>query len=111
MSSAHVERLRDDLRLKIRGTARVITGAFVISLFWLLAAPPAHAYIDPGSSSYVLQVVIGAAAGVGLALATFRRRIAASVRRLFRREATKSRHQPNSESASSADEGDSASDR
>ncbi|MDP8959430.1 MAG: hypothetical protein M3N51_09590 [Actinomycetota bacterium] len=26
---------------------------------WLLVVPPAHAYIDPGSGSYVFQVLIG----------------------------------------------------
>jgi hypothetical protein len=32
-------------------------------------------YIDPGSSSFIIQILIGAAAGVGLAIATFWRKI------------------------------------
>ena len=33
------------------------------------------AYIDPGSGSFIIQILIGAAAGAGLAIATFWRRI------------------------------------
>jgi hypothetical protein len=52
----------------------VYIGSFL--LFWLIAAPGAHAaYIDPGSSSFIIQILIGAAAGLGLAIATFWRRI------------------------------------
>jgi hypothetical protein len=32
-------------------------------------------YIDPGSSGFIVQILIGAAAGMGLAIATFWRRI------------------------------------
>ena len=46
-----------------------------VLLFWLIAAPNAHAYIDPGSSSFIVQMLIGAAAGAALAIATFWRRI------------------------------------
>lgn len=34
-------------------------------------------YIDPGSGSFIIQILIGAAAGAGLAIATFWRRIKA----------------------------------
>lgn len=32
-------------------------------------------YIDPGSTNFIIQILIGAAAGAGLAIATFWRRI------------------------------------
>jgi predicted permease len=46
-------------------------------LFSFIAAPHANAYIDPGSSSFVIQIIIATAAGAGLAIATFWRRIRA----------------------------------
>ena len=43
---------------------------FVIKLFFfLLIAGPAHAYLDPGSFSIVLQSILAAIAGLG---ATYR---------------------------------------
>jgi hypothetical protein len=46
-----------------------------VLLFSFIAAPHAHAYIDPGSSSMLIQIILGAAAGVGLAIATFWNRL------------------------------------
>lgn len=40
-------------------------------------------YIDPGSSSFIVQMLIGAAAGAGLAIATFWRRIRTFFSNLF----------------------------
>lgn len=59
-----------------RGT-RLIVYVTSVFLFWFIAAPYAHAYIDPGSSSFIVQMLIGAAAGAALAIATFWRRILA----------------------------------
>ena len=33
---------------------------------WLLAEAPAHAYLDPGSGSMLLQVLLGGFAAVGV---------------------------------------------
>ena len=63
-----------------RGPKLIVYVASVL-LFWLIAAPSAQAYIDPGSSSFIVQMLIGAAAGAGLAIATFWRRIIAFFRR------------------------------
>ena len=55
---------------------RALLGSFAsLWVFWLIAAPSASAYIDPGSSSFIVQILIGAFAGIGLAVATFWRRI------------------------------------
>ena len=59
-----------------RGT-RLLVYVSSVLLFWFIAAPYAQAYIDPGSSSFIVQMLIGAAAGGALAIATFWRRIAA----------------------------------
>ncbi len=61
----------------LRRGCRVIVYLTSVFLFWTIAAPSAHAYIDPGSSSFIIQILIGAAAGAGLAVATFWRRIRA----------------------------------
>ena len=50
----------------------LITGA-------LLAPEPAHAYVDPGAGSLVIQGIIAAVVGVGLTLRLYWRRI----RKLF----------------------------
>jgi hypothetical protein len=63
-----------------RGT-RLIVYISSVFLFWFIAAPGAHAYIDPGSSSFIVQMLIGAAAGAALAVATFWRRIIGFFRR------------------------------
>jgi hypothetical protein len=62
-------------------SARVAVYVASVLLFWFIAAQPAQAYIDPGSSSFIIQILIGAAAGGALAIATFWRRIVAFFRR------------------------------
>jgi hypothetical protein len=66
--------------------ARIVVYAGVISILLGAAAPSAHAYIDPGSSSYVIQILIGAFAAGGLAIATFWRRIRLFLGRVFGRD-------------------------
>jgi hypothetical protein len=65
----------------LRRGPRLITYVCSVLLFWLIAAVPANAYIDPGSSSFIVQMLIGAAAGLALAIATFWRRILGFFRR------------------------------
>ena len=69
----------------LRGISRVALCIVALLLFWTVAAPNAHAYIDPGSSSFIIQILIGAAAGAGLAIATFWRRIRAFFAKVFGR--------------------------
>lgn len=47
---------------------------FTLSLL-LVAAPSAHAYLDPGSGSAILQGVIGALAAIGITLKLYWHRI------------------------------------
>ncbi len=58
-----------------RRSVRLVTYVAAVFLFWTIAAPSAHAYIDPGSTNFIIQILIGALAGAGLAIATFWRRI------------------------------------
>ena len=52
----------------------------------LLALPSiAHAYLDPGTGSYVVQLLIGTVLGGLFALGVFWRRVLAFLKRLFKR--------------------------
>jgi hypothetical protein len=62
--------------------AAVLVAAGALSL---IASPSAHAYIDPQSGSYVIQILIAGLAAGGLAVATFWRRIFAFFKRLVGR--------------------------
>jgi hypothetical protein len=59
--------------------------AGALLLFALLLPSTAHAYLDPGTGSYVLQILIGTVLGGLFALGMFWRRVVASIARLFRR--------------------------
>ena len=43
--------------------------------FSLITVPAAHAYVDPGTGSYIFQVVIGAMLGAAVAIKLFWRRL------------------------------------
>ena len=47
----------------------------VVIGFWLLVVPVANAYVDPGTGSYVFQVLIGIFLGAAVAVKVFWRRI------------------------------------
>ena len=49
---------------------RALRVAFVLPAL-LLLAPPAHAYLDPGTGSMLLSALIGLAAALGLGLKMF----------------------------------------
>jgi hypothetical protein len=53
---------------------------------WLLLAPSVvYAYLDPGTGSYVLQLVLGTLLGGLFALGLFWRRVVAFLKRFFQR--------------------------
>jgi hypothetical protein len=51
----------------------------------LVLSAPAAAYIDPGTGSIVLQMLVAGALGAAFAVKRFWRRIAASLRSAFKR--------------------------
>ncbi len=55
------------------------------TLLLLLVPSLAHAYLDPGTGSYVLQLLLGTVLGGLFAVGVFWRRVVASVKRLFKR--------------------------
>lgn len=64
---------------------RVFFAAFAFAMVLISAPSPAHAYVDPGVGSYILQVVIGTIAAAGFGVKIFWRRIRDAARRLFAR--------------------------
>jgi hypothetical protein len=57
--------------------SKVVPSVLLMAFFALVFAQPAHAYIDPGTGSMVLQLVLAGLAGVGLALKVFWKRLLA----------------------------------
>jgi hypothetical protein len=53
------------------------TGDVLLIAIWVLLflSGPAHAYLDPGSGSMILQVLLGGVAAIGVAVKIFGRRI------------------------------------
>jgi hypothetical protein len=57
---------------------------FVALMCWILMAEkPAHAYIDPGSASYLYQIVVGAALGAMFLVRTYWQRLITRCRSLL----------------------------
>ena len=57
----------------------------LLTLLLLVLPSTAHAYLDPGTGSYVVQLLIGGLLGGLFALGVFWRRVVAFFRHLFRR--------------------------
>jgi len=66
--------------------SRPIKALLMIALPLLLLPSIAQAYLDPGTGSYALQILIGAVLGGLFTLGMFWRRVFAFVRGLFRRK-------------------------
>jgi hypothetical protein len=52
----------------------VMRAAVLVTLLCLILAPETHAYVDPGSGSFILQFIIAALLGAGLTLKMYWRR-------------------------------------
>lgn len=48
---------------------------FLVIGLWLILEESAYAYLDPGSGSMILQIVLGGLAGAALVIKTFWHRI------------------------------------
>ncbi len=57
--------------------------AIIMGLFVLLQPPEAAAYIDPGTGSYIFQVLIAAVLGGLVSIKLFWRRIMAFIHSIF----------------------------
>ena len=61
--------------------ARVFRIVASVAAILLAFDPPAHAYLDPGSGSMMLQVLLGGFAAVGVAAKLYWHRVTAVFRR------------------------------
>jgi len=57
----------------------------IFGLFYLIFPQTAFAYLDPGSGSFILQLLIGGILGASLAIKIFWRKIKAFLANLFSR--------------------------
>jgi hypothetical protein len=57
----------------------------LLTLLLLTLPSIAHAYLDPGTGSYVVQLLIGTLLGGLFAVGMFWRRVVASIKRFFKR--------------------------
>jgi hypothetical protein len=55
-------------------TQAVWTAVFFL-YFFLITIPAAHAYVDPGTGSYIFQVLVGLFLGLALAVKLWWRRV------------------------------------
>lgn len=63
---------------------RIVRNAVVwAALLLVVCAERAHAYIDPGSGSYVLQLLVAGLLGAGVAVRIYWKRIRSSIRRVL----------------------------
>jgi len=52
-------------------------------LFFLVLVKPTHAYLDPGSGSMLIQIIIGGFLGVGLFVKAYWQKISSFIQGLF----------------------------
>jgi len=62
-------------RLKLQVLHGPVWVVIFFAYFFAVAIPTAHAYLDPGTGSYVFQVLIGAVLGAAVAVKVFWKRI------------------------------------
>jgi hypothetical protein len=67
-----------------------LSGLVFTSLFVLLVSPgSAYAYLDPGTGSYVLQILIATVFGAWFSIKLFGKRLKAFLRNLFSKDKEK----------------------
>jgi len=69
-----------------------------LGLFFFLFATPAWAYIDPGTGSILLQMILGGIGGIFFAVRSFKAGLGTKIRGLFHRAPLESARQGNTES-------------
>lgn len=59
---------------------------FWVALLWVFSPLAAFAYLDPGTGSYVVQVVVGSLLGLGFVLKTYWGALKVKVNHLFSKQ-------------------------
>lgn len=72
---------------------KILTHAVFFTALYVLVVPqPAHAYLDPGTGSYILQIAAAALFGSLFALKVWWRQITGFIGRIFGRKDTIDKH-------------------
>ncbi len=62
------------------------TSLFVVMAIFLLFIPgKVYAYLDPGTGSYILQMLVASLLGVGVMAGTYRKKIKSFIDKLFKK--------------------------
>lgn len=70
---------------------KILSNAFFFSALYLVVVPmPAHAYLDPGTGSYILQIAAAAIFGSLFALKVWWRQVTGFISKMFGRKEKKS---------------------
>ena len=69
--------------MAVRQNIKPVQIAVLAVLFCALSCADAHAYIDPGTGSYALQIVLAVVLGGMFFIKMFFKKIAAFVKKLF----------------------------
>ena len=65
---------------------RMLTILGLVALLQMLFTPPAHAYLDPGTGSYIFQLLLAAFVGLAFVIKVFWARIKGFFANLFARD-------------------------
>lgn len=66
---------------------RIVSILVLTALLQIGLASPAHAYLDPGTGSYIWQIVLAAIVGLGFLVKVYWSKLKAAAKRLFSRTA------------------------
>jgi hypothetical protein len=64
---------------------RLLSIMILVALLQVIFTPPAHAYLDPGTGSYIFQLLIAGVVGLAFVIKVFWGRIKGFFTRLFSR--------------------------
>ena len=82
------------VRMKYQKHIRFVDLILLVFLFMVLSSQQAHAYLDPGSGSYLLQLLIAGGVGIIFSIKTFWFQIKTFFSSLFLRKQKKEHSAP-----------------
>lgn len=69
----------------VKYARQAITVGILFSSLWLVFSTPAYAYLDPGTGSYILQLLIGVLIGAAFAVRIYWKKICSFLNDRFSR--------------------------
>jgi hypothetical protein len=72
--------------IRLKSTMRSPGFLLTLIVLTVIVVPPAHAYIDPGTGSMIIQVLIAVVVGGAFAVKMSWKKLSAFLRRLFRKD-------------------------